>query len=72
MKFVPSPYCKCKVCISHFTRMEVLEEQYIEELNRVEEEIDDDECEDRFQEAIRRTSRRYARTSCRMYSPSLS
>jgi hypothetical protein len=69
LEFVPSPYCDCKVCIDHFTRMalrapvglKVLEERYIEHLHEIEHEIDDDECEDRFQEAIRR-----------MYSPSLS
>ena len=72
MKIVPSPYCDCKVCIAHFTRMalrapvglKVLEERYIEHLHEIEKEIDDDECEDRWEEAIRRTNQ--------MYSPSLS
>lgn len=64
MKLVPSPYCDCKVCIAHFARMKALEERYIEHLHEIEKEIDDDECDDRFQEAIQRTNR--------MYSPSLS
>lgn len=70
MKLVPSPYCDCKVCIAHFARMKALEERYIEHLHEIEKEIDDDECDDRFQEAIRRVSHVSRRSQ--MYSPSLS
>ena len=72
MKIVPSPYCDCKVCIDHFTRMKVLEERYIEHLHEIEQEIDDDECDDRWQEAIYRTNQRYVHTSCQTYSLALS
>jgi len=35
-------------------------EKYIQLLYEIEQELDDDECEDRFQEAIRRTNQKYS------------
>jgi len=53
------------------------EEEYIQLLYEIEREIDDDECEDRWEEAIRRANekckraehQRFTRTKCQKYSP---
>ena len=50
-------------------------EEYIQLLYEIERELDDDECEDRWEEAIRRANekckkcQRYARAEHQKYSP---